>query len=292
MWYCYQFGETYGQSYGGSVEYGNDNDTPFHTNLYSLYGGQVTDTSYHPWGGQVGVRTTIEGINNNQPVIYYMQHLDLIDGNVHPGQNIDSGTYLGLSGGQIGYGYHPEDPKYTTGPHTETGFGAPWINGAQGCSFGAPCNPNSQFAFNLARNGQMPRGVQGGPGPNPGPGPGPGGGFSFCDFFPWMPGCGGQGNSNVICYLFPQACNTNWQDLLIRIILVVIGVFLIIAGAKSLFEPGIEREEPAKQQQPQQQQQPKKQDENEGQEKEGESENEGSEEGAESSEVEEAAAAA
>ena len=220
-WYCYPFGETYGQSYHGYREFGNDNDTPFHTPIFALLGGLVTDASYHPWGGQVGVQTTVAGINGGNPVIYYQQHLDLIDSSIVPGQEIVSGQSLGLTGGQIGYGYHPESPVYTSGPHTETGFGAPWINGAQGDTFGSPQNPNSAFLFNLARAGQLPSGTNNGTtwGGNPG-------GFNI-DPCTWP-----------IFSWFCPGSSINWQDIGIRIILVITGVILVFIGFNRLFNSG------------------------------------------------------
>ncbi len=119
-WYDYPVTE----SYSPPKEYGTDIGTPFHTQITELYGGTVFKADYAPWGGEVGVRVNIpgKGIVNE-----YYQHLDVL--NVSPGQQIRIGDLIGLSGGQLTGGSHPVSRQYSSGPHTEYGFGAPWIGG-------------------------------------------------------------------------------------------------------------------------------------------------------------------
>jgi len=123
-WTQYPVTESFGQSYGGSVEHGVDIGTPFHTPITNLYGGVVTDVSRHGWGYQVGILTNLPGIG---PVIEYFQHLDIP--NVVKGQFVAAGALIGLSGGQTSGGNAPNSPQYSSGPHTEFGFDAPWIGG-------------------------------------------------------------------------------------------------------------------------------------------------------------------
>jgi hypothetical protein len=112
------------QGYGVNNEKGVDIGTPFHTQITNLYAGTVTDVSRHGWGYQVGVLTSLPGIG---PVIEYFQHLDVV--NVVKGQVLKVGDLIGLSGGQTSGGNAPNDPTYSSGPHTEFGFDAPWIGG-------------------------------------------------------------------------------------------------------------------------------------------------------------------
>lgn len=149
-WYCFGEGETYGETYNGYVEHGNDLDTPFHTPITSLLSGVVTDASYQPWGGQVGIKTS------SGDVAYY-QHLDDISSAITVGSVISPGEFLGLSGGQTSGGDHPTDPTYSTGPHTEFGFNAPWVAGTTKTGF------NSQPFIDAADAGQITYQGAGGP---------------------------------------------------------------------------------------------------------------------------------
>lgn len=154
-WYCMGEGETYGQSYNGNTEHGNDLNVPFHTPVTLPYGGTITDVSYHGWGGQIGVLTSLPGVGK---VIEYIQHLDLINPSLAVGQQIASGTQVGLSGGentnqfaQYPGAVHPNNPLYSSGPHIEFGFNAPWIAGlSQATNQGSF---NSQGYINAIRNG-------------------------------------------------------------------------------------------------------------------------------------------
>ena len=113
------------QGYNPGVEQGVDIATPYHTPITALYGGQVVTSNYQPWGGDVGIQTTLPGIGQ---VIEYFQHLDL--NQVSVGQTVQPGQQIGLSGGQTSGGNHPALTG-STGPHTEFGFGPSWIPGSK-----------------------------------------------------------------------------------------------------------------------------------------------------------------
>lgn len=150
-WYCNAFGESYGQSYQGSTEHGQDLNEPFHTNIFTPLGGVVTDASYHGWGGQVGILTQVPGLGK---VVEYIQHLDVINPSLKPGSSIAAGQSVGLSGGQLSGGSHPNLAQYSSGPHIEFGFDAPWVAGSQP---GMPQFPNTNpIGFlNQLRTGQV-----------------------------------------------------------------------------------------------------------------------------------------
>lgn len=112
------------ETYNPPSEYGIDIATPYHTPITAPFGGQVFQADYQPWGGEVGIKANVPGYGL---VNEYVQHLDLV--NVSPGQTVTAGQVLGLSGGQTSGGNHPTSPQYSSGPHTEIGFGAPWIGG-------------------------------------------------------------------------------------------------------------------------------------------------------------------
>lgn len=114
------------QGWSPPHEYGEDIATPFHTPLTAPFPGTVTRTRYGPFGGEVDIRASIPG--QAHPVTEYLLHEDVI--NVKTGQQIDTNTVVGLSGGQLSGGSHPADPAYSSGAHTEVGFftGAPWAS--------------------------------------------------------------------------------------------------------------------------------------------------------------------
>lgn len=164
-WYNYGITE----SYTNNVEWGNDIGVPLHTPITNLYGGYVTDARCGlGWGCQVGIQTNVPGYGN---LIEYFQHLDTTA--VQVGQYVTPGQLVGLSGGQTSGGYNPNNPKYSSGPHVEFGFGAPWVGGASGCTWGSACNPNSLFAIQAAQAGKVgqPPSSSGGGGSAPGHGP-------------------------------------------------------------------------------------------------------------------------
>ncbi|HUY79887.1 MAG TPA: M23 family metallopeptidase [Ktedonobacterales bacterium] len=118
--------------WNGSGENGIDIGIPYHTPIYALQSGPVVGAGYYGGGGVVSVQTA-PGIS------FYYQHLsDLV---VQVGQNVQAGTLIGYSGGQLGYGDHPSSPQYSSGPHIEIGINPPY--GATGIwhSEGANVNP-------------------------------------------------------------------------------------------------------------------------------------------------------
>ena len=151
-WYCNTFGESYGQSYMGSTEHGQDINEPFHTTIFTPLGGVVTDASYHGWGGQVGILTQVPGLGK---VVEYIQHLDVINSNVKVGQPIAAGQSVGLSGGQLSGGSHPNLPQYSSGPHIEFGFDAPWVAGSNQPGIAQFPNTNPIGFLNQLRSGQV-----------------------------------------------------------------------------------------------------------------------------------------
>ena len=109
--------QAYGLAGTGVKNTGVDYGTPFHTPISALASGTVVSATYSPEiGGQVLVGFQYEG---RQLYAAYV-HLDQIL--VSIGQTIDSGTIVGLSGGQLSGGMHPAKYPYTTGPHTLFGL--------------------------------------------------------------------------------------------------------------------------------------------------------------------------
>ena len=111
------------QGYNPPQEYGVDLGTPYGTPITSLYAGKVVQADYAPWGGEVTIATSIPGIG---AVNWYVQHLDSLASGIQVGSQVSPGQTLGLSGGQNTGGVHPESAQWSSGPHTEEGFGAPW----------------------------------------------------------------------------------------------------------------------------------------------------------------------
>jgi len=69
------------------------------------------------YGGYVIIKSQIPGIGYAD--VFY-RHLDTLS--VKQGDTVNVGTELGLSGGQISGGQHPESTAYTTGPHIDIGL--------------------------------------------------------------------------------------------------------------------------------------------------------------------------
>ena len=205
-WYCQGEGETFGQSFNGNVERGNDLGMLFHTSITDLLPGTVTDVSYHGWGGQVGILSSLPGYGS---FITYYQHLDTIDPSIQVGTNVFSGEQLGLSGGQLSGGLHPNSPQYSSGPHVEFGINAPWIAGIGQAS--NQSNFNSQFIIDMARQGKLPSGSGS-----------PGGSTLQTNTL---------GSPSLPPNFWPQfLAGVDWKDLGIRSLLVFAGVILAVIG--------------------------------------------------------------
>ena len=69
------------------------------------------------YGGFIIVRSNIPGIGIAD--VFY-RHMDTVE--VKKDQTVMVGQRLGLSGGQLKGGYHPESPQYSTGPHIDVGI--------------------------------------------------------------------------------------------------------------------------------------------------------------------------
>ncbi len=142
------------QPFNPPVEPGQDIGTPFHTPITDLVPGVVKSMGYGPWGGRIDIMQSGTGGGN---IVEYYQHLDEIAPGLNVGSMVTAGQFLGLSGGQLAGGEHPNLPPYSTGPHVEVGVvssaGAPQdpsqliAAGPAGIGSGpsSPTNPLSQF---------------------------------------------------------------------------------------------------------------------------------------------------
>lgn len=99
-----------------AVDIGAPMDTPF----FFLESGTIDKESYQPWGGEIFERPDSGGPEE------YVFHLDQI--NVKPGQHVQAGEVVGLSGGQTSGGSHPTQPRYSTGPHIHFGLFTKYVN--------------------------------------------------------------------------------------------------------------------------------------------------------------------
>lgn len=149
----YQYPTT--QAYGHNGEDGIDIGTPFHTPITALFGGTVRWAGRTQWacgssGGQVVIVCNIPGKGVFSS--YYL-HLDSVSVTVN--DTVKQGQVIGLSGGQTSGGQWPviNCPSrgiiYSTGPHTEFGFNAPWVAGP-----GYKMDPTPYIT--AARNGSLP----------------------------------------------------------------------------------------------------------------------------------------
>lgn len=113
------------QPFGVHGETGVDIGLPYHTPVYALTSGPVLGSGYYGGGGVVSQKSPLNLLNliTGQESVYY-QHLD--ENAVSAGQYVPRGGLIGYSGGQIGYGHHPSDPKFSSGPHIEVGINAPY----------------------------------------------------------------------------------------------------------------------------------------------------------------------
>lgn len=121
-------------AYNPPTEWGVDVQTPFHTPITDILPGTVTQLYNSNWGQNVVIQTQYQG----QTVNEYFQHLDTLASNLAVGAQVQAGQFLGLSGGetqaQAAAGMYPgaqspNSSQYSSGPHTEFGFGAPWQGG-------------------------------------------------------------------------------------------------------------------------------------------------------------------
>lgn len=150
-WYQYAISQQYGQN----GERGVDIATPYHTPVTALYPGSVRFAGRTQWacGSSGGEVTVVCNVPGQGVMTSYYLHLDTVM--VAPGDTVRQGQVVGLSGGQLGYGNWPvvncpqQGDIYSTGPHTEFGFNAPWVSGP-----GHQIDPTSVIL--AARTGTLP----------------------------------------------------------------------------------------------------------------------------------------
>ena len=131
--------------HGAEFEYGADYDCGYHTPAVALWSGRVYRAYRTCWnpncssssGGVVIVVAVVPGYGTQST--YYL-HLDTVS--VKEGEYIDKGTVVGLTGGQVGYGFWPTSPQYTSGPHIEIGSCAIFLP----CPVGYNFNPEWAIA--------------------------------------------------------------------------------------------------------------------------------------------------
>ena len=131
------FGYTYGPTSPdslnpkGGFEYGTDFAVPYGTPVPALWGGTVLEAKRTQWssnpsdssGGIVSILSNIPGIGQR---VYYTLHLDSLASGITPGATVSPGQIIGLSGGQTSGGNWPASTTYSSGPHIEIGFNAPF----------------------------------------------------------------------------------------------------------------------------------------------------------------------
>lgn len=153
-WYQYGVTQAYtGNSNGG--EMGVDLGTPFGTIVTALYAGTVRWAGRTQWscgssGGEVTIVCNVPGYG---VMTSYYLHLDTAT--VKTGDTVHQGQVIGTTGGQLSGGHWPvvncpqKGLMYSSGPHIEFGFNAPWVSGPGK-------NVNPMFAITQARNGTLP----------------------------------------------------------------------------------------------------------------------------------------
>lgn len=143
------------QYWNGNNETGIDLGMPQDTPLTSLVDGQVLGREDQYGGG--GVVSIGFGYNGATYSLYY-QHLDVIPQNIQPGVDVKVGDLIGYSGGQLSGGTNPSSTKYSSGPHLEIGFNAPY--GGAWHPLGANFNPLPLLQL-FVDNGPLPGSTMG-----------------------------------------------------------------------------------------------------------------------------------
>ncbi|MBE3567047.1 MAG: M23 family metallopeptidase [Thermogemmatispora sp.] len=116
------------QQYHPPQEYGVDLGTPLGTPITAASGGIVEWVGQTRWadgsssGGLIVVKMADA---SGQARDEYYLHLD--SAAVSTGQVVEPGQLLGLSGGQTRGGNWPASPRYSSGPHIEFGYDAPFL---------------------------------------------------------------------------------------------------------------------------------------------------------------------
>lgn len=120
------------QSFGQNGEQGIDLGTQFHTPLTDLLPGVVKRILCDVgWACEIDIAATYQG----KPVTESYLHVDVPE--VQVGQQVTFGSEVGLSGGQLAGGAHPDSPQYSSGPHVEFDIfqGGAWQNPTNPASF-------------------------------------------------------------------------------------------------------------------------------------------------------------
>lgn len=157
-WYEYPDGHGYITSYEGphtdTPHYAEDLQTPFHTSLTAPTSGTVKVADYQGWGGEIFVQP-----DNAALPEWYMYHPDEVD--VHVGQHVNAGQFIGLSGGENpGYpgAEHPASIDWSSGPHTHVGWFTKWTDTPIGTRpYGPP--PDDLIQMAKSGGGGMPSNV-------------------------------------------------------------------------------------------------------------------------------------
>lgn len=114
------------QAHGENGEQGVDFGVPFHTPLTPILPGQVQRIDCSSgWRCEIDILTSYQG----QQAIESFLHVD--QPMVSVGEQVNTGTVLGLSGGQLSGGSNPDSSQFSTGPHTEFDIfmgNKPWQN--------------------------------------------------------------------------------------------------------------------------------------------------------------------
>lgn len=114
------------QAHGVNGEQGVDFGVPFHTPLTPILPGQVQRVDCSTgWRCEIDILTSYQGQNFIESFLHIDQPM------VSAGQSVNTNTILGLSGGQTSGGLNPDDPNFSTGPHTEFDMfrgTVPWRN--------------------------------------------------------------------------------------------------------------------------------------------------------------------
>src|SRR5581483_542745 len=149
-WYDYPDGHGYITAYEGpgtdTPHYAEDLQTPFHTRLTAPTSGIVKVADYQGWGGEIFVQPDDKSLPE-----WYMYHPDEVD--VHVGQHVNAGQFIGLSGGENpGYpgAEHPAAPEWSSGPHTHVGWFTKFVSTPIG---GRPFGPPPDNLIEMAKQG-------------------------------------------------------------------------------------------------------------------------------------------
>lgn len=125
-WATYPVTHGYITSYEGpgtdTPHFAEDLGTPFHTPITAILPGTVKVADYQGWGGEIFIQPD----DKSYPEYYYY-HPDRLE--VSPGQHVNAGQEIALSGGENpGYpgAEHPALPEWSSGPHTHVGWFEKW----------------------------------------------------------------------------------------------------------------------------------------------------------------------